>query len=202
MTRKPKQSRAQHTVDSIVQAAFIALAKHGAEGATTRQIAEYAGVGVGSIYEYFENKDAIFEAMGQRFAQELVTLIQEQTPTLVRIPLRDAVFQLIARTAEFLKKDDELYLRCARESALMERHVPFGAVYRALADLFVQHAIAHPEILRLNKLQTVAYIFINSGMSTMIRYLNHPNPGFSFDDLAHGLADMAGHYVERELAQR
>jgi hypothetical protein len=53
--------------------------------------------------------------------------------------------------------------------------------------------------LQLNNLQTMTYIFINSGIATMIRYLNHPNPGFSFDDLAKGLADMAGHYVEREL---
>ena len=81
----------------------------------------------------------------------------------------------------------------------MEKHVPFGPIYRALADLFIQHAIKHPEILRLNNLQTMTYIFINSGIATMIRYLNHPNPGFTFDDLARGLADMAGHYVEREL---
>jgi AcrR family transcriptional regulator len=201
MARKPKQNRSLNTVETIVQGAFIALSKHGAEGATTRQIAECAGVGVGSIYEYFENKEAIFGAMGERFSRELVALIQAASPSLVRLSLRDAVYELIAQTAEFLRKDNELYLRCARESALMEKHVPFGQVYRALADLFVQHAIKHPEILRLTNLQTMAYIFINSGMATMIRYLNHPNPGFSFDDLAKGLADMAGHYVEKELSQ-
>lgn len=199
MTRKPKQNRSHNTVETIVQGAFIALARHGAEGATTRQIAECAGVGVGSIYEYFENKEAIFSAMGQRFAKELVALIQGHTQTIVRLSLRDAVYELIAQTAEFLKKNDELYLKCARESALMEKHVPFGQVYRALSDLFLQHAIRHPEILQLNNLQSITYIFINSGMATMIRYLNHPNPGFSFEDLARGLADMAGHYVEREV---
>lgn len=199
MTRKPKQTRSQNTVETIVQGAFIALAKHGAEGATTRQIAEYAGVGVGSIYEYFENKEAIFSAMGERFSKEMVGVIQGATSNVVRLSLRNAVYELIAQTAQFLRKDDELYLRCARESALMEKHVPFGPIYRALGDLFVQHAIKHPEILRLNNLQTMTYIFINSGIATMIRYLNHPNPSFSFDDLAKGLADMAGHYVEREL---
>eukprot|EP01030_Chromulinospumella_sphaerica_P006254 gene6254-6114_t len=137
--------------------------------------------------------------MGERFSRELVGVIQGATHKVVRLSLRDGVYELIAQTAEFLKKDDELYLRCARESALMEKHVPFGPIYRALADLFIQHAIKHPEILQLNNLQTMTYIFINSGIATMIRYLNHPNPGFSFDDLAKGLADMAGHYVEREL---
>ena len=152
MTRKPKQTRSQNTVETIVQGALIALAKHGAEGATTRQIAEYAGVGVGSIYEYFENKEAIFSAMGERFSKELVGVIQGATHNVVRLSLRDAVYELIAQTAEFLKKDDELYLRCARESALMEKHVPFGPVYRALADLFIQHAIKHPEILTFSSI--------------------------------------------------
>lgn len=199
MPRKPQQQRARHTVDAIVEAAFIAVAQHGATGATTRQIAEYAGVGVGSIYEYFEDKDAIFAAMGQRFSSELVELIQTVTPSIVRVSLRDAIHELILQTASFLKKNQERYLRCARESVLMEKHVPFGPVYRALSDLFLQHAIAHPEILKLQGLQAVAYIFINSGMSTMTRYLNHPNPSFSFEELARGLADMAGHYVDKEL---
>ena len=95
MTRKPKQIRSQNTVETIVQGAFIALAKHGAEGATTRQIAEYAGVGVGSIYEYFENKEAIFSAMGERFSKELVGVIQGATTNVVRLSLRDAVYELI-----------------------------------------------------------------------------------------------------------
>lgn len=200
MPRKPTQQRSKHTVDAVIEAAFIAVAKHGAQGATTRQIAEYAGVGVGSIYEYFENKEAIFAAMGQRFSKELVELIQGSTPSVVRVSLRDGVYELILQTAEFLNRNEERYLRCAQESALMEKHVPFGPVYRALSDLFLQHAIQHPEILQLKNLQTMAYIFINSGMATMIRYLNHPNPGFAFDELARGLADMAGHYVDRELA--
>ncbi|HEX4856424.1 MAG TPA: TetR/AcrR family transcriptional regulator [Limnobacter sp.] len=202
MIRKPKQNRSQNTVETIVQGAFIALAKHGAEGATTRRIADCAGVGVGSIYEYFENKEAILGAMGERFAKELVALIHSTTQSIVRLSIRDAVYELITQTADFLKKNDELYLKCARESALMEKHVPFGQVYRALMDLFVQHAIQHPEMLKLNNLQAVAYIFINSGMATMIRYLNHPNPSFSFDVLAQGLADMAGHYVEKELSKQ
>lgn len=199
MPRKPSQARSQLTYNAIVQAAFLALGRHGASGATTRQIADYAGVGVGSIYEYFSNKEAIYAAMGQRFAAELVQLIETTSADLVRLSLRDAVYGLISKTAEFLRQNDELYLRCARESALMEKHVPFGKVYRALADLFVKHAMQHPEILQLHNLQTTAYIFINSGMATMIRYLNHPNPSFSFDELAQGLADMAGHYVEAEL---
>ncbi|EPK9966531.1 TetR/AcrR family transcriptional regulator, partial [Acinetobacter baumannii] len=51
-TRKPRQARAKVTVDTIIEAGFIAVALHGPSGTTTRHIAEIAGVSVGSLYEY------------------------------------------------------------------------------------------------------------------------------------------------------
>ncbi|WP_457795115.1 TetR/AcrR family transcriptional regulator, partial [Acinetobacter baumannii] len=53
-TRKPRQARAKVTVDTIIEAGFIAVALHGPSGTTTRHIAEIAGVSVGSLYEYFK----------------------------------------------------------------------------------------------------------------------------------------------------
>ncbi len=51
MARKPKQQRSKATVDAIVQAALICIASHGPSAITARQIAEKAGIGVGSLYE-------------------------------------------------------------------------------------------------------------------------------------------------------
>ena len=56
MPRKPQQSRAKATVDAILEAGFQAVASHGTQ-ATTRQIAETAGISIGSLYEYFSNKE-------------------------------------------------------------------------------------------------------------------------------------------------
>ena len=52
---KPRQARAKVTVDTIIEAGFIAVALHGPSGTTTRHIAEIAGV-MGSLYEYFKTK--------------------------------------------------------------------------------------------------------------------------------------------------
>ena len=53
---KARQARAKVTVDTIIEAGFIAVALHGPSGTTTRHIAEIAGVSVGSLYEYFKTK--------------------------------------------------------------------------------------------------------------------------------------------------
>ena len=56
MARKPQQNRAKVMVETIVEAGFISLAKHGLEHTTTRHIADIAGVSIGSIYEYFSEQ--------------------------------------------------------------------------------------------------------------------------------------------------
>lgn len=63
--REPKQARSRATVDAIVVAAARVFRQEGWE-ATTNRIAEIAGVGIGSVYEYFPNKESILLAIAQR----------------------------------------------------------------------------------------------------------------------------------------
>ena len=51
MARKPKQQRSKATVDAIIEAALISIARQGPGATTARQVADIAGIGVGSLYE-------------------------------------------------------------------------------------------------------------------------------------------------------
>ncbi|MCA9583424.1 MAG: TetR/AcrR family transcriptional regulator, partial [Myxococcales bacterium] len=55
----PRQSRSRALVDAIVEATTRVLPDRGLDQTTTNQIAEVAGVSIGSLYQYFPNKDAI-----------------------------------------------------------------------------------------------------------------------------------------------
>ncbi len=57
--RRPQQERSRGTVDSILAAATRLLISKGYARTTTNEIAETAGVSVGSLYQYFPSKDAI-----------------------------------------------------------------------------------------------------------------------------------------------
>lgn len=61
--KRPRQARSRRTVDVVLRAAAQVFARRGYAGATTNHIAERAGVSVGSLYEYFPNKDAILVAL-------------------------------------------------------------------------------------------------------------------------------------------
>jgi AcrR family transcriptional regulator len=69
--KQPSQERSRATVEVILAAATRVLCKHGYDGATTNQIAEQAGVSVGSLYQYFPNKEAIVGALIERHDAEM-----------------------------------------------------------------------------------------------------------------------------------
>ncbi|HEU4427279.1 MAG TPA: helix-turn-helix domain-containing protein, partial [Myxococcota bacterium] len=66
--RLPKQERSRRLVEAIVEAAQIVLAESGPDALTTVNVAQRAGVSVGSLYQYFAGRDALLFAV---YEQEL-----------------------------------------------------------------------------------------------------------------------------------
>jgi len=64
MARKtPRQERSKVMVEAILEAAAQIFAELGYARATTNKIAERAGVSVGSLYQYFPNKDSLISSL-------------------------------------------------------------------------------------------------------------------------------------------
>jgi AcrR family transcriptional regulator len=75
MRKSPTQARAAQTVDAIIEAAIQILQSDGEERLTTNRIAERAGVSIGSLYQYFADKEAIVEAVADRERDKVVDTI-------------------------------------------------------------------------------------------------------------------------------
>ena len=68
--RPPRQERSRRTVEAIVEAAARILDETSFERTSTNRIARVAGVGIGSLYQYFPGKDAIAESLVRRLAAD------------------------------------------------------------------------------------------------------------------------------------
>ena len=199
MARKPRQQRAITTVNAIIEAGFIAVAERGPGATTTRQIADIAGIGVGSLYEYFNNKEAIYEAMSARLVDDTIAMIQPLVPQLVRMPIHDAVLTLLHGFRDLLMENNERYLRAARFSFNVEIEQYLSPIRQFLYEIFTQYLMANPTMTGLKNIPAFSYIFINGGIYTLIRHLGDPASPVTFDELAEGLARMISHYVNQEL---
>ena len=64
--RRPRQARSRATWEAIVEAAAQILERRGPAGFNTNEVAERAGVSIGTLYQYFADKHAILAAAARR----------------------------------------------------------------------------------------------------------------------------------------
>ncbi|MBT0669156.1 TetR/AcrR family transcriptional regulator [Novosphingobium profundi] len=64
--KKPRQARARLTIDTILEATARILAEEGGEKLTTNHLAERSGYSIGTIYQYFENREAVVISLIER----------------------------------------------------------------------------------------------------------------------------------------
>src|SRR6202011_5309510 len=69
----------------ILDAAVVCFAKHGFHQASMHDISAEAGISVGLIYRYFQNKEAVISAMADRHKKEIHEMLEraQQAPTLL-----------------------------------------------------------------------------------------------------------------------
>ena len=77
MRRLPKQARSKAKVAAIVQAAIDMLRESGYEALSTADIAQRAGVSVGTLYQFFDNKDDLMEAIAEQHANAMQEFRQQ-----------------------------------------------------------------------------------------------------------------------------
>lgn len=72
-----KQERSLITVDALLRATELLLARSGYEALSTTAIAEQAGVSVGSLYQYFSNRDALVATLVERRYDRLEAVVAQ-----------------------------------------------------------------------------------------------------------------------------
>jgi len=94
--KRPNQSRSRALVEAIEQACMRILDEGGEEALTIARIAEVSGAAVGSIYQYFPNKDAIMGMLYERALDEESDRLLVMRENLVGVPLSEALREIIA----------------------------------------------------------------------------------------------------------
>lgn len=74
--KQPTQARALATVDGIFEATIQVLVSDGPRRLTTTRVADRAGVSVGTMYQYFPHKQALFYALNERYLVSLAERIE------------------------------------------------------------------------------------------------------------------------------
>ena len=117
--KTPIQTRSTATVEAISEAAIQVLLRHGAERFTTTRVAERAGVSVGTLYQYYPNKQSLLFAVLESHLNHVAARIEAACERACHKPLTEMMREMVEAFVD----------------AKMERADISIALYRVSADV-------------------------------------------------------------------
>lgn len=197
MRKKPQQARSRAMVDALIEATARVIAQRGLDGTTTPAIAEAAGVSVGSLYQYFDGKDALITALLDKLVSDLARVLDIQESESQAMPLREMVRSAIGLTLAFMRSNEGLYLELARNW----HRLPVDHVADTLQDVilersrlyFLQHQLEYP----IRDLPVRLFIAYNSTLFTLMRLMSQEGSRVSQEAVVDSLVDMITHLLEQ-----
>ncbi|MDP7735235.1 TetR/AcrR family transcriptional regulator [Mycobacterium paragordonae] len=178
--KQPKQGRATETRQRILDAAAQVFAEHGYVAGTTNRIAEEAGLSIGSLYQYFPNKDAVLRALMDAHVDAGSTLLGERLAGGLP-PRLDDTLRLFVRAAIDNHRDNPRLHRVLFEEA--PRAPAFLARMRELEQFGVDVAARlleqHPDV-RTGRM--TAHVVVATIDSLVHRLVTSPD-GSDFQDV-------------------
>jgi len=107
--KRPRQARSKVTVDTILEATARVLVKHGFDRLTTNAVATAAGVSIGSLYQYFPNKEALVSALVDQHVETMHAEVAAELARVATLPIAKAVRQMIELTIRAHSVDPDLH---------------------------------------------------------------------------------------------
>ncbi|MFW2079189.1 TetR/AcrR family transcriptional regulator [Acinetobacter sp. ULE_I010] len=197
MRKKPQQQRAKIIVENILEATQLCIVEYGLQQVTTPKIAEKSGVSVGSIYQYFENKDEIVQELLSRKSEQLGLALKQIAMSQEGLNLEEIVPLSIQFGFDMMKADGGFFMEILKSwhgynnseaAQILEKHFYEVGLY-VFSRFFKDWSF---EILK-NK----SFVIINSTLFTMMRYVSNNNFLISEQQLKKELSLMIVAYLQQ-----
>ncbi len=126
--KSASQERSRQTVDALLEATTRVLLKEGYDRASTNRIAEVAGVGIGSLYQYFPSKEALVAAVIDRHTQEISEVTRNALVKAAARPIEVAARELVSVAIDGHRVNPKLHSVLAEQIPHVGRLQKFEAI--------------------------------------------------------------------------
>ncbi|MHC4094118.1 MAG: TetR/AcrR family transcriptional regulator [Planctomycetota bacterium] len=198
--KQPSQGRSRFTVRQIVEAAARVFEERGYAGATTNRIAGRAGVSIGSLYQYFPNKESILAVLLEQHTQEVANAVEA-----IRRHVAEEPHDLIGVLEHFVEDMVELHSKNPRLQHVLLDEAPRPPHLKAKLQELEQAAVESTEILlranpqvRIEDHRTAAYLAVQSIETLVHRFVVEPPDDVSRKRFAAELVEMLVRYLRKD----
>lgn len=196
MRKRPQQQRSRQMVDTLIEATARTIARHGLDNTTTPLIAETAGVSVGSLYQYFADKEALITALLEKLAHDVSQELKRSMNPDDTMSLEDTVRLSIRVTLTLMHNNEGLYLEIVRNWHRLPVHRMADVLEQHVMELGHRYFLRHMQTHAVPDLQVRLYVAYNSVLFTLVRFISQEQPLLRENEVVEGLTLMVTRYLE------
>ena len=192
--RKPQQKRSITTKNKLELAAKALFSQKGYHGTNAREIADKAGVSVGSFYSYYEDKKSIFMEIFRKHSEDRIMEIIRNIPK-DSIKAKESVYQIIKAildanelSPEFHREAMALRYSDSEIEALYER------IHKQNIQIFMEQLQSHKDLLRVQDIEAASMVVCKAS-EEVLDSIKTFNSGLDETRLIDALSDMIYCYL-------
>lgn len=175
--RVPTQARSRKRYEAILDAAAELFAELGFEGTTTEAIAQKAGSSIGSVYQFFGNKKAIYLAMAERLMAREEEVLQEVIVANVGTPWETLLDSVIDAFIDLQENEPAWRALWATNLSMYGEVAELGETYLGriveMTSEIVKHYGPH---LKLQRRKLVALTLVEAIAAMLMVSYRYPSP--------------------------
>jgi AcrR family transcriptional regulator len=200
--RTPRQKRSQILYDKIIAAAKTLFKQHGYAYVSTNRIAEKANISIGSLYQYFANRESIALAVYEDACSKAALTMKRKTLESLSATFEESVPELIGWVFEVFEKDRYALLQLINEVPELRRAAQpfsFDNLIQRTTQMFFEQHFAHvaPAIIARK-----SYIIDKCVMAVISRYLDERPDFMNKTQVVSEITELVLRYSVTLSAQR
>jgi AcrR family transcriptional regulator len=198
--KQPRQARSLATVSAIFEATIQVLVSDGPRRLTTTRVAERAGVSVGSMYQYFPHKQALFYALNERYLVRLAERIETTCLAQHGAVLADMVEALV-KTYWVAKAERPEVTRALYKSVAELDNEPLVTAFAKRVDTATENMLLSSSDGAFTDLATVTLTLLSTVFGTVRSIFERDLPAAKGDAVCEQLVVVCVAYLKVAKSQ-
>lgn len=175
----PRQPRSVEMVQCILNAGMHVIEEEGLHAMTTNRVAERAGVSVGSLYQYFANRESILAGIIERSLLDITRLMRETHIAAMDEPVEEGLRTRLTLMLRYYDPHLPVVRRVLREAPLLADNGMLLAIEQVLVDLIRDYLLSNAHRYRLRNGIAGVHVAASTLVLLYLRWLADPYPRVS-----------------------
>jgi AcrR family transcriptional regulator len=198
--KQPRQHRSRDMVATLLEAAAQEIAARGLAETTTNHVAARAGVSIGSLYQYFDDKDAIIEELLRRDTARLLAVVDAHVGGLLDADPRQLTRTLLEIACDAIEANPT-QRELARNWQSLRSHAAFVTLEQRLTEISRRYILRHHQEYRIEDLPAALFVGIHAMLYTVAHFMSLEDPPITRAQMITSLTDMlsASLFASRDM---